>query len=67
MDAYHQLNSILVQLFNNTMDIERKYVLKSEFKNISVNDMHILDAIGTGVSQNMSSVAKKVGVTVGTL
>ena len=50
MDAYHQLNSILVQLFNNTMDIERKYVLKSEFKNISVNDMHILDAIGTGVS-----------------
>ncbi len=67
MDAYQELNKILVELFNDTMDIERKYVMKSEFKDISVNDMHILDAIGAGGSKSMSVIAKTVGVTVGTL
>lgn len=67
MDAYTRLNSVLVQLFNNTMDIERRHVLKSEFKDISVNDMHILESIDIGPAKNMSAVAKAVGVTVGTL
>lgn len=67
MDAYQELNKILVELFNDTMDIERKYVMKSEFKDVSVNDMHILDAIGADGSKSMSVVARAVGVTVGTL
>jgi len=67
MDSYLQLNTLLVYLFNNALDFERRYVNNSEFKDISVNDMHILDAIGMNASNNMSTVAKKVGVTVGTL
>lgn len=67
MDSYEKLNGVLVELFNETLDIERKYVEKSEFKDISVNDMHILDAIGIQGEKSMSSIAKIVGVTVGTL
>jgi len=67
MDSYLQLNTLVVYLFNNTLDFERRYVGNSEFKDISVNDMHILEAIGLNTSKSMSAVAKKVGVTVGTL
>ena len=67
MDGYQKLNTILVELFNDTLDIERRYVMKSDFKDISVNDMHILEAIGMDGSKSMSVIAKLVGVTVGTL
>ena len=37
------------------------------FKEISINDMHIIDAIGIGEPKNMSTVAGEMAVTVGTL
>ncbi len=67
MDSYNKLNQILVDLFNNTLDLERKVVINEEFKDISMNDMHIMDTIGIESSRNMSSIAKAMGVTVGTL
>ena len=67
MDNYEKLNEILVELFNDTLDIERRYVEKGEFRDVSVNDMHILDAIGLREEKSMSAVARIVGVTVGTL
>lgn len=67
MDNYEQLNNILVHLFDHALDIERKFLMTDNFKDISVNDMHIIDAIGIQNTVNMSSLAKKVGVTVGTL
>lgn len=67
MDSYNQLNEVLVHLFNHTMKIEEKSLIREEFKDISMNDMHIIDAIGVDVPKNMSSIARIVGVTVGTL
>ena len=67
MDDYEKLNEVLVQLFNDTLEVERKYVEKSRFRDISVNDMHILEAIGIDGAKSMSAIAKLVGVTVGTL
>jgi len=32
-----------------------------------MNDMHIIEAVGDGEPKNMSSIARLVGVTVGTL
>ena len=60
-------HDILVNLFQEIMDIEEKALITAEFKNISVNDMHIIEAIGTGEPKNMSTVAKLMSVTVGTL
>ena len=67
MERYDVFHDILVNLFQEIMDIEEKAVITAEFKNISVNDMHIIEAIGTGEPKNMSTVAKLMSVTVGTL
>lgn len=67
VDIYNSFNEILVNLFNDIMDIEEKALITEEFKDITGNDMHIIDAIGIGSPRNMSAVAKTMSVTVGTL
>lgn len=67
MERYDVFHDILVNLFQEIMDIEEKALITAEFKNISVNDMHIIEAIGTGEPKNMSTVAMLMSVTVGTL
>ena len=67
MDSYHTINEVLVKLFNEIMDIEEKAIITEEFKDISNNDMHIIEAIGKGEPRSMSAVAKSLSVTVGTL
>ncbi len=67
MDSYATLNEILVKLFNDIMQIEEKAIITDEFKDISNNDMHIIEAIGKNEAKSMSTVAKLLSVTVGTL
>ena len=67
MSNYDVLHDILVKLFQEVLDIESKALITPEFKDISVNDMHIIEAIGEKEPKNMSSVAKIMSVTVGTL
>ena len=67
MENYNTINEVLVKLFNEIMDIEEKAIITEEFKDISNNDMHIIEAIGKKQSKNMSTVAKTLSVTVGTL
>ena len=67
MDSYGTLNDALVSLFNDIMDIEQKAIITEEFKDITNNDMHVIDAIGIGTPKNMSAIAKELSVTVGTL
>ena len=61
------LNELLVNLFNNVMEAEAKAVITEEFKDISNNDMHIIDASGIEEPRRMSVIAKKLTVTMGTL
>lgn len=61
------LNELLVNLFNHVLDAETKAVITEEFKDITNNDMHIIEAIGIHEKRNMSQIAKNLAVTVGTL
>lgn len=61
------LNELLVNLFNEVLDAEEKAVITEEFKDISNNDMHIIEAIGIDEPRSMSVIAKKRDITVGTL
>ena len=61
------LNEMLVMLFNNVMDAEAKAIITEEFKDITNNDMHIIEAIGVEEPRKMSDIAKRLSVTVGTL
>ena len=67
MDNYETLNEVLVRLFRDIMDIEQTAIINQEFKDITNNDMHVIEAIGIGAPKNMSSIAKELSVTVGTL
>jgi len=65
--AYEALNNLLVKLFNNVMTFEEKALIIDAFKDISLNDMHIIEVIGLGQKKNMSTIAKQLKITVGTL
>ena len=67
MNHYEAINDVLVNLFNEILDLEERALITPEYKNISVNDMHIIDAVGIREQKNMSTVAKVLNVTVGTL
>ena len=67
MDSYNTLNEVLVNLFRDILDIEQKAIITEEFHDITSNDMHVIEAIGIGEPKNMSSIARMLSVTVGTL
>lgn len=67
MDTYGTLNEVLVRLFRDIMDIEQQAIITQEFKDITNNDMHVIEAIGVGEPKNMSTIARELSVTVGTL
>lgn len=67
MNTDATMNDFLVNIFNDLMDIEEKCLITGEFMNISGNDMHIIEAIGTDEPKRMSEVANKMNVTTGTL
>jgi len=61
------INGMLVNLFNHVMEVESNAVITEEFKDITNNDMHIIEAVGVNKPRKMSDIAKLLGVTVGTL
>lgn len=66
-DAYRKINYLLVRLVNEIWELEGKAIITDEFKDITNNDMHVIEAIGLEGGNNMSFVAKKLNITVGSL
>ena len=67
MDTYKAINDTLVRLINEIWEVEGKAIITGEFKDITNNDMHIIEAIGIEEPRRMSDIAKSLDVTVGTL
>ena len=67
MTLEETLNDLLVKLFKDILEIEAKSLITEEFKDISYNDMHIIEAVGIDEPRNMKTVAKLMSVTTGTL
>ena len=61
------INEMLVNLFNTVLDKESQSIITEEFRDITNNDMHIIEAVGIDEPRSMSVIAKKLSVTVGTL
>ena len=61
------INEMLVNLFNTVLDKECQAIITEEFRDITNNDMHIIEAVGIDEPRSMSVIAKKLSVTVGTL
>ena len=58
MNTYETINDILVHLFNEIWELEKNAIITEEFKDITNNDMHIIEAIGLTGKTTMSVVAK---------
>ena len=67
MENYETLNKLLVQLFRDVTDMEQKGISTPELGDITNNDLHGIEAIGIGEPKNMSTIARELSVTVGTL
>ena len=66
-EEYRTINNVLVSLINEIWKLEGDAIITREFADITNNDMHVIEAVGLGGCGNMSSIAKKLNVTVGTL
>ena len=67
MEIKQRLNEVLVKLFRNVNNIEEQAMKTEEYKDVTTNDMHVIEAIGMDCPRNMTAVAKTLGVTTGTL
>lgn len=67
MNINSTLNELLVKLFRNINVIEERALRTEEYKDVTVNDIHVIEAIGMEEAKNMTSVARSLEVTTGTL
>lgn len=66
-ESENVLNKLLVQLFRDILDIEEKWLQNSEFSDLSVTEIHVIEAISVDKERTMSEVAYDLSITVGTL
>lgn len=64
---YGTLNELLVKLFNDILQIEEQSLKADEFNDLSITEIHVIEAIGLNQERNMSSVARDLDITIGTL
>lgn len=61
------MNELMVDIFNGILTIEQTALKDGSFKDISVTEIHTIEAIGMYTARTMSEVALDLGITVGTL
>lgn len=61
------LNNLLVVMFNQILNIEERALKKGTFNNLTLSELHVIDAIGLDAIKPMSAIAAKLDITVGTL
>ncbi|MGL5416554.1 MAG: MarR family winged helix-turn-helix transcriptional regulator [Clostridium sp.] len=61
------LNELLVQIFNDILQIEEQALKQGVLNDLSVTEIHTLEAIGLYTERTMSEVAQDLKITVGTL
>lgn len=61
------VNELLVETFSDISQIEQRALKEGVLKDISVTEVHTIDAIGMYEHRTMSEVAQDLRITVGTL
>lgn len=71
MDHYkEEINTFLVEVFHDILRLEEAALAKDDFKNLSVHEMHVIEAVYDGNKEglfSMSEIAGKLMITAGTL
>ena len=65
-EARSIINELLVEIFNRILAIEGQN-LKDKGIKLSMSEVHVLEAIETQSEPTMSNIARKLGITIGSL
>lgn len=65
--THKKINDSLVALINKIWAEEASALIIEEFKDLTINDMHVIEAVGLGGQSNMSAIAKRLNITIGSL
>jgi len=65
--AEHDFAESLLHIFDNVLITEEKALSKGYFSDLSIAELHTLDAIGPYEARAMSETAGRLGITTGTL
>jgi len=61
------VNQLLVDIFNDILTIEQTALQSGALNDISVTEIHTIEAVGMYVPRSMSGIAYDLNITVGTL
>ena len=61
------LNKLLVQLFNDILHIEENSLKNIDLMDLSMTEIHTIEAVGIKDSKTMGEIAHDLRITVGTL
>jgi DNA-binding MarR family transcriptional regulator len=65
--SFNIINELLVNLFNDIVQIEQNELQNGNLNDLSVTEIHTIEAIGMYDPRSMSEVAADLQITVGTL
>lgn len=66
-EAKTVINKLLVEIYNDILQIEEQSIKSDEFSDISITEIHTIEAIGIDREKTMSEVAQSLNITLGTL
>jgi len=69
-DSQTQLNRFLVEVFHDVLRLEEQSLTKGQFRNLSVSEMHVIEAVVNGEAEGkagMAALAAQLQVSAGTL
>ena len=61
------INGLMIDVFNDILKIEEETLRQGPFSDLSVTEVHTVEAIGMYERQTASEVAKRLNITAGTL
>ena len=67
MGDHSTLNRVLVSLFNEILKIEESSLSVGEFDDLSIREIHVLEAVCRREGQTMSCIAEAIGVSPSSL
>lgn len=67
MNNRQLVNDIFVEIFNYILLLEERNLKSHDLKNLSITEVHIIEAINKVNNASMGEIAAKLMVTIGTL
>jgi len=62
-----EINKLLVEIYEDVTRIEENAIKSGVFKDLSITEIHTLEAVGLYGSKTMSEIASELDITMGTL